>query len=58
MLVLTDHQMQLLQTALASLPTEAQRAIFLRLIDQQLRIRSIDLESAVERAAAAVSTRA
>jgi hypothetical protein len=36
MLALSDHQLQLVADALRRLPTERERAIFLRLIDEQL----------------------
>ena len=50
MLALSDEQLEILMAALRQLPTETQRAHFLQLIGEQLRVRSVDVAEASRRA--------
>jgi nicotinamide riboside kinase len=56
MLALTDRQLQFVADALRPLKSEKERAHFLRLLDAQLKIRDVNVQSACERATRAVST--
>jgi hypothetical protein len=47
---LSDFQLSLVQEAVGRLSSEYDRAKLLRLIDAQLKTRTIDLEDAIERA--------
>jgi hypothetical protein len=47
MLALTDHQLELLQAALASLDNEAARKRLLELVGDACRVRTCDLETAI-----------
>jgi hypothetical protein len=53
LLSFSDDQLQLVMAAVGQLP-EQKRGAFLQLLDRQLRPRTIDLESAVERALRAI----
>jgi hypothetical protein len=46
MLALTNAQLELITSALRQLPTEEQRSLFLKLIDEQLRTRTMDMRDA------------
>lgn len=56
MLALTDHQLELVHNALRPLISEKQRADFLKLLNDALKIRDVDVLDACERASAAVGT--
>jgi len=56
MLSLSDAQLQIIWDALRQLPTEEQRSVFLKLIEQQLRPSTVDVRDAVTRAARAVTS--
>jgi hypothetical protein len=50
MLALTDHQLDLLKAALASLNDEVARKRLLELVGDACRVRTCDLETAIDRA--------
>jgi hypothetical protein len=47
---LSDHQLHLVWSAVASLDSEQQRKRLLELIGEQIAMRAIDLEDAIDRA--------
>ena len=55
MLALTDTQLKILWDASARLPTTEQKILFLRLVDEQLRLRTCDVRDAVQRGLHAVT---
>ncbi len=55
MRALTDSQLEIVTNALRPLRSEYERRTFLRLLEQQLRIRTVDVLTACERAATAVA---
>jgi hypothetical protein len=55
MLSLSDNQLRLVWDALERLPTERERVVFLKLLDEQLRTRTLDLEDAISRGVRAVT---
>jgi hypothetical protein len=54
-LALTDSQLEIVMTALRPLRSERERRAFLRPLEEQLRTRDIDVQSACERATGAVN---
>jgi hypothetical protein len=54
MVCLSDAQLEMVMTALRPLRGEKERAEFLKVLDDQLKIRDVDVISACERASRAV----
>ena len=55
MVCLSDSQLEMVVTALRPLRSEKERAEFLKVLDDQLKIRDVDVISACERAARAIN---
>jgi hypothetical protein len=55
MVSLTSHQLELVTNALRPLRSEKERAEFLKCLDEQLKVRDVDVISACERAARAIN---
>jgi hypothetical protein len=58
MVSLSDSQLEILMTALRPLRSEQERRLFLQLLESQLRLRDIDVQSACDRALANIMTEA
>ena len=54
MVSLTTQQLELITNALRPLRSESERAAFLKCLDEQLKVRDVDVISAYERAARVV----